>query len=279
MGGLIEEAIEEWNALAKREENAAYRIQASRRSATGATMPPMEDREDDSSDTAFQSCPSELREEICEWFYRVVDHCDIDRDQVGTAIFYFDKYLSLSKPMNERLIQLVAMTSLYLSVKLHSTKKISVSCIASLSKEFRVDQIEKMEICIIKTLRWYLNPPTPFLYLTIASPLIVIDDSAEKGLSTTAIELSCYLLEISVGDEYFMHMRPSCIAYAAVLAAMDVLAIPNTSFLKHKLECSQDTMELCVKRLRRIHSLAFSNTEEVSREGLGPSPTTVQELS
>jgi len=273
MGGLIkvDQAIDEWNALIKREENAAYRVQ------TSSPLSPMEGKEEDrSSDmTIRRSCPSHVREDICEWCYQVVDHCDIDRDNVGTAMFYFDRYLSLHKrkSINENLIQLVAMTSLYLSVKLHGTKKISVSCMSSLSQgRFRVDQIEKMEICIIKTLHWYLNPPTPFMYLTIASPLI--DDS--KGASIE--ELSCYLIELSVGDEFFMDKNPSSVAYAAVLAAFDIQAIPRKSFLEHSLEYAQDTTELCIRRLRQVHSLAFPDAKEDSREGA--SPTTVfQELS
>ena len=52
---------------------------------------------------------------------------DIDRDVVVIAISYFDRNLSKRKRnMNRSLTQLVAMTSLYLAVKLHSTKKVSV---------------------------------------------------------------------------------------------------------------------------------------------------------
>ena len=48
---------------------------------------------------------------------------DIDRDIVVIAVSYFDLYLS---KRNGSLIQLVAMTSLYLAIKVHSTKKISL---------------------------------------------------------------------------------------------------------------------------------------------------------
>ena len=50
---------------------------------------------------------------------------DIDRDIVSIALSYFDRYLSCHASIPETLFQLVAMTSLYLAVKLHSTRKIS----------------------------------------------------------------------------------------------------------------------------------------------------------
>lgn len=51
---------------------------------------------------------------------------DIDRDIVVIAVSYFDLYLSTRKRNTDgSLIRLVAMTSLYLAIKLHSTKKIS----------------------------------------------------------------------------------------------------------------------------------------------------------
>ena len=56
---------------------------------------------------------------------------DIDRDVVSIALFYFDRYLSFHTSIAESLYQLVAMTSLYLAVKVHSTRKISVAGIVS----------------------------------------------------------------------------------------------------------------------------------------------------
>ena len=55
---------------------------------------------------------------------------DMDRSIVSMALFYFDCYLASLDVINERLIQLVGMTSLFLAVKLHSTKKISACCMS-----------------------------------------------------------------------------------------------------------------------------------------------------
>jgi len=207
--------------------------------------------------------------EICEWCFRVVDHCNIDRDVVGIALSYFDRYLSSQTSTKQSLMKLVGMTSLYLAAKWHSTRKISVSNMSSLSHgHFQVDQILNMESCIIKALNFHLNPPTPFIYLNVACPLI--GDSAEKEAR--------YLIELSVCDDYFMDKKPSCVAYAAILVAMDLLAIPRKRFPGHGLKHSPIERELCIQRLHQLNSLTSPEMEE---EGVSPStrecpsPTTV----
>ena len=139
---------------------------------------------------------------------------------------------------------------------------------------FRVDQILKMEICIIKSLSWRLNPPTPSIYLTVAGPLI--DDSAdEDDMSTSVKELSSYLLELSVYDGDFADKKPSCIAYAAISVAMDVLSIPKNSVLLHRLDNSPHMTELCIQRLHQIYNLASLQLKEYGTDSSrsGSSPT------
>ena len=91
-----------------------------------------------------------------------------------------------------------------------------------------------MEMHIIKTLHWQLNPPTPFLYLTIISPLFddfdtyaIIEDHDDTPITTknnrAMIELARYLIELSVCDDYFVDKKPSCIAHAAISVAVDTL--------------------------------------------------------
>lgn len=271
MGVSFDQVFDEWNSLVHREENAAYKIQTSCHTSSSSFE---YDNQDGSSNRTFQYCPTALREDICDWCYRVIDHCDIDRSVVSIALSYFDRYLSLHTPTSETLIQLVAMSSLYLAVKLHSTRKISVSSMASLSQgRLRVDQVLKMELCIIKSLCWRLNPPTPSIYLTVAGPLI--DASADGGdTSTNVKELSNYLLELSVCDSGFADKKPSCIAYAAILVAMDVLSIPKKSDL-YRLDNSPHMTELCIQQLHQIYNLASLQLKEYGTDSSrsGSSPT------
>mmetsp|Transcript_28279 Transcript_28279/g.46396 ORF Transcript_28279/g.46396 Transcript_28279/m.46396 type:complete len:208 (-) Transcript_28279:273-896(-) len=203
-----------------------------------------------------------------------MDFSEIDRGVVSIALSYFDRYLSCHTSKDRTSFQLVSMTSLYLAVKLHSTRKISASSMSSLSKGcFRVDQILKMEICIIKSLRWHLNPPTPSMYLNVVNPLFdisVIDPQASFEIT----ELSRYLLELSVCDAYFIDKKPSSIAYAAISVAMEGLPTPakmQRDFGLYQLDKSPHVTELCAQRLRHVYSLAVSTqTEDEDRGNLSP---------
>lgn len=265
---LLDNALDQWNSLVEREENIAYRVQPSS-STDQKDGPPQQEHTLSEHNDFVHSCPALWREKICEWCYEVIDYFDIDRDVVSIALFYFDRYLSFHTPIAESLFQLVAMTSLYLAVKVHSTRKISVAGIVSLSKgSFREDQILKMEICIIKTLHWHVNPPTPSVYLNVVNPLIDVS-AIDTQASYEITEFSRYLLELSVCDGFFTNKKPSSIAYASILVAMEYLSSSTkikTQFGSYQLDKLPHVTELCAQRLRRIYRLAMSSQSEEEQE-------------
>jgi len=150
-----------------------------------------------------------------------------------------------------------------------------------------VDQLLKMEVSIIQTLRWRLNPPTPYIYLDVANP--IIDASAIDAQDSYEIaELSRYLVELSVCDGYFNDKKPSSIAYASILIAMENLSMSAKIEIEmrlgsYQLDKSPHLTELCVQRLRQVYRLALSpqSEEEEGEFGrAGVSPTSVfQEYS
>lgn len=265
---LLDQVFEEWNSLVQREEEDAYKVMS------------LECDGNKSPDRVLKSCPTTFRGEICDWCYQVIDQCHIERGIVGIALDYFDRYLSkisFQKSMNEVLVQLVAITSLYLAVKVHSTRKISVSSMISLSQGiFEVDQLLKMEECIIKTFRWRLNPPIPSIYLHVASPLIC-DSEDEDGLLNNVLELSTYLLELSVCDWYFRDKMASSVACAAVLAALNILDVPQSTFTRYGLKNSPVMTKLCTSRLHQVYlkTLVLLGSEDEPFFKGGSSPNTV----
>ena len=83
---------------------------------------------------------------------------------------------------------------------------------SELSKgHFRVDQIKQMEVFIIKTLRWRLNPPTPTILLNIASPIIHAlvkdDDSYEIGYQNIYLNLVSVIHSLSTRDHQASPMQ------------------------------------------------------------------------
>ena len=225
---------------------------------------------------------------------------------MSITLFYFDRYCAFHTNLDEALYQLVAMTSLYLAVKIHSPRKISVASMVSytplqhraihtmvlifivlhdqvtLSRgHFRMDQVLKMEACIIKTLSWHLNPPTATLCLNTLEPLIDgLSDHAD--LTFNLKEHARYLVELSVCDDFFIRMRPSSIAYGALIMATHTLNAPRS--VQHKivsycLDKDPATTRLCTDRLRKVYGLAMSQfNDDESRRTDGQSPTSVEQF-
>jgi len=120
------------------------------------------------------------RPTIFEWFYKIIDHFLLERGVVAIAMDYVDRFLFQHPPddidaMSIRMYQLVAMTSLYIAMKLHGgneegdeispwkikRKTFCVKGFVKLSRgQFVPEDIVTMETTIFKTLGWKMNPVT-----------------------------------------------------------------------------------------------------------------------
>ena len=106
-----------------------------------------------SSDGSSSSCASiseVWREKICEWSFQVIDHFDFNREIVAVSLNYLDRYLS-SRPVNRKVFQLAAMTSLYLAIKLFEPTKMRMSSFIELSRGyFRPEHVTVMEEAVLR---------------------------------------------------------------------------------------------------------------------------------
>ena len=90
------------------------------------------------------------RERICKWSYQVVDHFDLSREVVTISIHYLDRYLS-TRAVTKKMFQLVAMTTLYLAIKLYEPGSLSMKSMIDLSRGFfTVEQMAEMEMDILR---------------------------------------------------------------------------------------------------------------------------------
>jgi len=139
------------------------------------------------------------RAEVLKWYYNFVAHYQYDREVITMSMDYLDRFLlsnSTAKDITTRTYKLVAMTSLYLGVKLHvgdiSTKrKIHLQDYASLSEGlFSPENISSMERCILDTLNWRVHPVSPMCFvryfLKLMEPIIrkkVINNLSGNNIS------------------------------------------------------------------------------------------------
>ena len=157
----------------------------------------------------------------------------------------------------------------------HSNEPSTILCTSLSQGCFTQDHIHNMEVCLIQALEWYLNPPSPLMFLYIASPIICA--SADKDLGTEAEDIARYMIELSVFDEeFFTQMKPSSIAFAAMISAMRILEIPDHALLNCHFEHEHSMTKLCNKYLRKVYRAAMPlNDGADTTSNRGSSPTSV----
>jgi len=230
------------------------------------------------------------REKICEWAYQVVDHFDLHREVVSIAMSHLDRYLAaFPSPVDKNFFQLLAMTCLYLSIKLNEYKHLlipgsrsSMETILQLSRGFfTLDQMEKMEYDLLQRLQWHVHPPTPQLFTKHFLFFLSIEEHEVHDLSQ-------FMVELSVMDYFFVSYKPSEIAIASVLNAIERLFPESDSrlhfaFHRTMVDINTPQVQACRERLSLIFSQAndqasFENMDQTPCNNRTTSPVSVMSM-
>jgi len=189
----------------------------------------------------------EWRRKICEWLFEVVDHFRFDREVVSIALYYLDRVVSiqteeLGQTMHRREFQLIAVTSLYIAIKLHGEiqpdsldwprRKLKIQVFVELSRGlFTVDTLEAKEREILELLNWHVNPTSAARIVAILLRLFpeswtIYDNNVPQHFNPTStiFEMARYLTELAVCvSAVSFNYKPSEIAYASILCALEAL--------------------------------------------------------
>ena len=265
---LVEEAVEDDNIA---------------RVVNGLSNP--DDIDASSDQTSFNQINDLWREKMCEWFYSVVDHFDYSREVVNIAMSYLDRYLAQRK-VNRRIFQLAAMTAIYLAIKLFNPGEFHMSSLIELSRGyFLAEHIEQMEDAMLQALSWHVHPPTPFAFSRDMIKLVSAD--VTPRLRHELSELARFLTELSVCDYYFVTRKPSSIAVAAIINAIELMG-PEKIEPKYKvgflhnivsigLDIDNDGDEIieCYERLREMYIAGgyTSTSDDEDEDDLPPATT------
>lgn len=162
-------------------------------------------------------------------FYELVDHYGFDREVVGIALNYFDRYLSKQSPENgftrER-YQLIAMSSLFLAIKVHGVAEEEPSSRhRALSRlcygHFAAETILATERDILVTLNWFVNPPT-FHQIALAFSQVHPLRQTSPSNNSYIYEAARFQCELAVFiPDLLQKYKPSEIVFAAMLNAME----------------------------------------------------------
>lgn len=169
---------------------------------------------------------------ICEWWYQFVDHYNFDREVVSVALNYFSRYIlkqQSSNPLTPEKLQRAAMTSMFLAIKIHAVceEGLAEARARALSRlaygHFDAREILAMELDMLQTLDWRLNPPTMHQFAMGYSQLHPIG-SRDANLTDYLYEITRYQMELAIFfPELMMNYKPAVLAYAGMLRAEEEL--------------------------------------------------------
>jgi len=205
----------------------------------------------------FNRMNSHCREKICSWSYEIIDYFELSRRTVALSLDLFDRYFAKSgiNMYDERSVRLVSLTSLYIAIKVHETKKVEIYTLMRLCiGYFLFEDIQLMELEILKSLKWMVNPPTTVDFIYHFLKLLPV--TVRTPIRNKIFEVSCYVAELSVCDSFFVGIPRSNIAFAAILNVLDHEICPIHCPVGYQEEFLSDLC-LCLNLNRRGNEVNF----------------------
>ena len=249
------------------EKEVEYHPRSGTSAASAALSISDDDIDDDDSDAS-------RRHNVCQWNYECVDYFLFDREIVYYSMHYYDTYnhhqsIAAAKESmpSTQLNHLLALACLFVACKVHGAptdtsasfphrtvrdengyiprSKITLAEFCHMSRgQYCPQMIEEMELSVLTTLEWKLNPPSPtdFLIRFVKILSLLMKDDQQLYLNTinstptssssphvdhvgkgwSVFEVARYQLELAAySPELNKKYLPSTVALAAILNAMD----------------------------------------------------------
>ena len=182
------------------------------------------------------------REQIVEWSFRVVDYFRIDREVVAVSLSLLDRFLATCR-CDRTSFKLAATTTLHLAVKLlHPCKLGDLGILSDLSRgEFDMHDVAAMESHILHALEWQLHPPTVVAFASILLDYVFIDRSLSMSSADIddLYDITSFFSELAVCDYYFVTMKPSGLALACILNALEGMFGHDNNLAGHILHAAR----------------------------------------
>ncbi|KAL3764930.1 hypothetical protein ACHAWU_003790 [Discostella pseudostelligera] len=216
-----------------------------------------------------QGVSERCRRRTCEWMYDICDHFQLQREVVGIALFYVDRYFTITfegdrsececgntdgktsptpscssqhrqVPVTRKEFQLVAPTRRRAAAR---PQHIIAVCASISRNQFTSQDIELCEMKMLNTLNWHVNPIVSsgsIIDLLLAHlPTFPsqqqlqqdCDDSMDHDcLSVYVYDCAKYLAELSVSiPALCLVYAPSILAYSSILYALETILSASTA--------------------------------------------------
>ena len=149
-------------------------------------------------------------------------HLSSSTSVVAIALSYIDRVLSVNHCADRRTFKLISSASLHLAMKVHFPNKwkdIGKLMPDHSQGDFAIGDLVSMEMEIVKSLTWLLNPATARCISVHMLSLLEMDIPA--SVLNKIARAAIFFIELSVCDYSFVTMRKSTIAIASLLNATE----------------------------------------------------------
>ncbi|CAN4092654.1 unnamed protein product [Withania somnifera] len=224
------------------------------------------------------------RGEAVEWILKITAYYSFSAQTAFLAVNYFDRFLfTFDKLQNHKswMNQLVAVACLSLAAKVEETE---VPLLLDLQVEesrfvFESKTVQRMELLVLSTLKWKMNPVTPFSFLDFITRRLGL----KNCLSLEFLRRCEKVLLYTITDDRFIGYLPSAMASATMLHVLDRLkpciGEKYQDQLLGILRIVKDKVEECYRLIQEVAcNIDFhSNKRKFGR--LPGSPTGVMDVS
>ncbi|PIN16439.1 G1/S-specific cyclin D [Handroanthus impetiginosus] len=233
----------------------------------------------------FDESPSlaKARGEAVDWMLRVVGYYSFSALTAVLAVDYFDRFIHSFEPHREKpwMTQLAAVSCLSLAAKVEETR---VPLLLDLQVEeskyvFEPKTIQRMEILILSTLKWKMNPVTPLSFLDHIARRLRLKNHVCREF----IRKCEFLLLSLVSDCRFMSYLPSALATATMLYVISSLkpciGVKYQDELTDILGVSKKKVEECCRLIQEVAtSVEFYSNSKRKFGSLPESPKGVVDV-
>ncbi|KAF6175357.1 hypothetical protein GIB67_009051 [Kingdonia uniflora] len=194
--------------------------------------------------------------DVIEWILKVNAHYSFSALTAVLAVNYLDRFISSAHFQREKpwMTQLAAVACLSLAAKVEETQ---VPLLLDLQVEeakyvFEAKTIQRMELLILSTLQWKMNPVTPLSFLDH----IIRRLGLKTHLHWEFMRLCERLLLSVIADSRFACYLPSVLATATMLHVIDQVELANPIEYQNQLmgvlKISQDTVDDCYQLILEV---------------------------
>lgn len=160
------------------------------------------------------------RAALCNWGYQVIDECSgVSASVAVIAISYFDRFMSASPRSASYDSQLVFVSCLFIALKAHAGFTLESQFMSNTicSGTYSADEINDMELILLKNLNWRLNGPIPHDFIDRYLDTIPLIDVTRRDFIK---DCSMAIAELAVTNYSDALQYPSKIAFASIYCVL-----------------------------------------------------------